>query len=184
MIPTTKTAAPFAIKSMADVGEAEIARFVGRVPLHDLLFLERDIRQPKVLAAWLKAIEGGSVHSLVAVADGEIVATTAVIREPLSWSAHVAEVRLLVLPEWRGKGVGRALLEASIDHAIAEGAVKLTARMTPDQRGAITLFEETGFRGEALLRDQIRDADGGLHDLAILSLDVDGAQARRSALAG
>ena len=173
----------FAIASMAEVEEATVARFVSEIPLHDLLFLERDIRQPKVLAAWRKAIEQGSVHSLVAIAGGEIVATTAGVREPLSWSAHVAEVRLLVLADWRGKGVGRALLEARIDQAITEGAAKLTARMTPDQRGAITLFEETGFRGEALLRDHVRDAEGQLHDLAILSLDVAGAQARQRALA-
>ena len=183
MNPTPKTAAPFAIASMADIAEGEIARFVSRVPLHDLLFLERDIRQPKVLAAWRRAIERGSVHSMVAVADGEIVATTAVIREPRGWSAHVAEVRLLVLPDWRGKGVGRALLEASIDQAVANGAEKLTARMTPDQRGAITLFEETGFHGEAMLRDHVRDAEGGVHDLAILSFDIAGAHARRRALA-
>ena len=80
------------------------------------------------------------------------------------------------------QGVGRALLEVAIDQSIGQGAAKLTARMTPDQRGAITLFEETGFRGEALLRDQVRDTDGKPHDLAILSLDVDGAQARRNAL--
>lgn len=177
-----KTAAPVAIASMADADDATIARFVAKIPLHDLLFLDRDIREPKVLAAWRKAIERGSVRSLVAVADDEIVATTAVIREPLSWSAHVAEVRLLVLPEWRGKGVGRALLEASIDHAIANGAAKLTARMTPDQRGAITLFEESGFRGEALLRDHVRDAGGEPHDLAILSLDVAREHSRKQAL--
>ena len=183
MTSISKANPSFAIASMADVEEATVARFVSKIPLHDLLFLERDIRQPKVLAAWREAIERGSVHSLVAIAGGEIVATTAVVREPLSWSAHVAEVRLLVLAEWRGKGVGRALLEASIDQAIAAGAAKLTARMTPDQRGAITLFEETGFRGEALLRDHVRDAEGGPHDLAILSLDVAGAQARQRALA-
>jgi L-amino acid N-acyltransferase YncA len=48
----------------------------------------------------------------------------------------------------------------------------LTARMTPDQRGSITLFEETGFRGEAMLRDHVRDRDGNVFDLAILSLDL------------
>ena len=124
-----------------------------------------------------------AVHSLVAIAGDEIVATTAVIRDPLSWSAHVADLRLLVLPESRGKGVGRALLEASIEHAISQGATKLTARMTPDQRGAITLFEETGFRGEALLRDQVRDTNGDLHDIAVLSLDVGQEMARKAAFA-
>ena len=104
------------------------------------------------------------------------------IKDPLSWSAHVADVRLLVLPDARGKGVGRALLEASIDHAIAQGATKLTARMTPDQRGAITLFEESGFRGEALLRDQVRDTNGQSHDIAVLSLDVARHQSQKLAL--
>lgn len=172
MIANVKTTVPVRIASMAEFDDAAVRAFVARLPLHDLLFLDRDIREPKVLAAWRRALADGSVHSLVALVDDEIVAATAVIRDPLSWSAHVADIRLLVLPNWRGKGVGRALLEASIDHAIGGGATKLTARMTPDQRGAITLFEEAGFRGEALLRDQVRDAHDEPHDIAIVSLDV------------
>ena len=178
------TAGSVAIQSMADCDDLAVQTFVDKVPVHDLLFLDRDIREPKVLAAWRRAIEQGAVHSLVAITDGEIVATTAVIRDPLSWSAHVAHVRLLVLPESRGRGVGRALLEASIEHAIAKGATKLTARMTPDQRGAITLFEEAGFRGEALLRDHVRDTNGDLHDIAVLSLDIGRESARKEAFAG
>lgn len=183
MNANAKTAAPVAIQSLADCSERALETFVGKVPVHDLLFLDRDIRHPRVLAAWRRAIAGGTIHSLVAVADNEIVATTAVIKDPLSWSAHVADVRLLVLPASRGQGVGRALLEASIEHAIAEGATKLTARMTPDQRGAITLFEESGFRGEALLRDQVRDTSGQVHDIAVLSLDVGQEAARKAAFA-
>ena len=173
-----------AIQSMADCDDLALQAFTDKLPLHDLLFLDRDIREPKVLAAWRRAIENGAVHSLVAVTGGEIVATSAVISDPLSWSAHVADVRLLVLPQSRGKGVGRALLKASIEHAIAGGATKLTARMTPDQRGAITLFEESGFRGEALLRDQVRDTNGDLHDIAVLSLDIGRESARKEAFVG
>ena len=169
---------------MADCDDAAIQAFVAKVPLHDLLFLDRDIREPKVLAAWRRAIEQGTINSLVSIANDEIVATTAVIRDPLSWSAHVADLRLLVLPGWRGKGVGRALLEASIQQAIAQGATKLTARMTPDQIGAITLFEETGFRGEALLRDQVCDTSGQLHDIAVLALNVSQDLARKQAFSG
>lgn len=182
MNTNAKTAPPVAIRSLADCTDRALETFVGKVPVHDLLFLDRDIRQPRVLAAWRRAIEQGTVHSLLAVSGDEILATTAVLRDPLSWSDHVADVRLLVLPEARGKGVGRALLAASIEHAIAQGATKLIARMTPDQRGAITLFEESGFRGEALLRDQVRDTNGDLHDIAMLSLDVDRETARREAL--
>ena len=84
-----KTGASVAIQSMADCDDLAVQNFVGKVPVHDLLFLDRDIREPKVLAAWRRAIERGAVHSLVAVAEEEIVATTAVIKDPLSWSAVI-----------------------------------------------------------------------------------------------
>ena len=113
-----------------------------------------------------------------------VVGTTAVVIDPLSWSAHVAELRVLVAPAMRGKGLGRTLLEATMTIARERGATKLTARMTPDQRGAITLFEEAGFRGEAMLRDHVRGRDGQVHDLAVLSLDIGREDARRGAFAG
>lgn len=172
------------IRPLAECDEDSLARFVARVLPHDLLFLDRDIREPKVLAAWRAAEVDGEFSTLVAWIDAEIVATAAIVRDLLSWSSHVAELRMLVLPGHRGKGVGRTLLHTAIGLATAGGAMKLTARMTPDQRGAITLFEETGFRGEALLVDHVCGSDGRFHDLAILSLDIGRQEVRRGVIAG
>jgi hypothetical protein len=55
---------------------------------------------------------------------------------------------------------------------------KLTAQMTADQRGALAVFESMGFRGEALLRDHVKDRDGVKHDLVILGHDVARFQAQ------
>jgi L-amino acid N-acyltransferase YncA len=148
------------------------ATFTESLPEHDLLFLSRDLKHARVIEAWWQAVDAGEIDSLVALLQERVVATTAVVRDPLSWSAHVAEIRVLVLPELRGHGLGRLLLEESIRLASERGATKLVARMTPDQRGAIALFEETGFRGEAMLRDQVRGRDGTFHDLAIMSLHL------------
>ena len=160
---------------------AALARFAQAMPPHDLLFLARDIREPKVLDAWLRSQEAGHIASLVAVSGGEVVATIAALSDRFSWSPHVWDIRLLVAPDARGKGLGRRLLGAIVDPAIAAGAGKLTARMTPDQAGAITLFEECGFRAEAMLLGQVKAADGSLHDLAVLSLDPAREAARREA---
>ncbi|MFM9977787.1 MAG: N-acetyltransferase family protein [Sphingomonadaceae bacterium] len=157
------------------------ATFAQNLPEHDLLFLSRDLKHARVIEAWWQAVDAGDIDSLVAVADGQVLATTAVVRDPLSWSPHVAEIRLLVAANWRGHGLGRVLLEESIRLAAERGATKLVARMTPDQRGAIALFEETGFRGEAMLRDQVRSRDGALHDLAILSLHLERDAQRKAA---
>ena len=172
-------AIPIHVPTRADI--PALARFAAIVPPHDLLFLARDIREPRVLEAWIAAVEAGELDSLVALTGGEIVATTANVSDPLSWSRHVTEIRLLVSPAFRNKGLGRRLLERAVARACDAGATKLTARMTPDQAGAITLFEECGFRAEALLRDHVRDAEGQPHDLALLALDPAREQGRREA---
>jgi RimJ/RimL family protein N-acetyltransferase len=157
--------------------------FVATLPEHDLLFLGRDLTHPRVIEAWQAAIVEGWIDSLVAIdADsGAVVGTAALVRDPLGWSAHVGEVRLLVGPDRRGAGLGRDLLEAIFAIAQGRGLTKLSARMTPDQTGSVALFESLGFRAEALLRNQVRGRDGTEHDLAILSLDPARAAARHRA---
>jgi len=153
-----------------DDSEKMIA-FARGLPEHDLLFLSRDVREPRVVTAWLKAIEEGEIDSLVAEEDGEVVGTAALVRDPLSWSAHVGEVRLLVSSSRRGAGLGSDLLQGIFMIARERGLNKLVARMTVDQTGSIALFEGVGFRAEAMLKNQVRGADGRDHDLAILAYD-------------
>jgi len=156
--------------------------FAQALPEHDLLFLGRDLRHHRVIAAWLDAIGEGWIDSLVAEGeDGAIVGTAALVRDPLGWSAHVGEVRLLVDADRRGAGLGRDLVEALFAIAAEHGLAKLSARMTPDQAGSVALFEGLGFRAEALLRDEVRDRAGRPHDLAILSLDLARHTARADA---
>ncbi|CAM3136919.1 GNAT family N-acetyltransferase [Sphingomonas antarctica] len=158
-----------------------VARFAAALSSHDLLFMSRDIQHARVIDAWMEAVKHGEMDTLVAISGDEIVATSGVLRDPLGWSAHVFEIRLIVSPSMRGKGLGRTMLDKCVGLAIEGGAKKLCARMTPDQSGAITLFEEAGFRGEALLRDEVCDRDGKYHDLAVLALHPERVAARRNA---
>jgi RimJ/RimL family protein N-acetyltransferase len=162
-------------------GEA-LAAFAAALPAHDLLFLRRDISQPKVIAAWMQASAEGRLHSLAARdADGALVGCTAIVVDALSWSRHVGELRVLVAPAWRGKGLGRLLIQECFAQALELGLDKLVAQMTVDQEAAIAVFEELGFRAEALLRDHVKDREGQLHDLALLSHDVRAVQSRLQA---
>lgn len=146
--------------------------FAESLPEHDLLFLGRDLKHRRVIDAWVSAIGEGWIDSLVAEDDSGFVGTAALVRDPLGWSAHVGEVRLLVSPARRGAGLGRDLLEGIYAIARDRGVAKLTAQMTPDQIGSVMLFESLGFRAEALLKDHVRDRAGTPFDLAILSHDV------------
>lgn len=160
------------IERMTAAAEAEVLAFGRTLPRHDLLFLRRDITEPRVLAAWAKDLEAGTIHSLLARRDGALIGCSAVVIDPLSFSPHVGELRVLLAPDDRARGLGRALVQESFLLAVDLGLEKLTARMTPDQTAAIAVFEDLGFRGEALLRDQVRDADGDKHDILIMGHDV------------
>lgn len=164
---------------------AALAGFAAALPAHDLLFLRRDIGQPKVIAAWMQGIAEGRLHSL-AVRDagdpgGALLGCSAIVVDALSWSRHVGELRVLVAPAWRGKGLGRVLIQQCFTQALQLGLDKLVAQMTVDQVAAIAVFEELGFRAEALLRDHVQDRDGRKHDLALLSHDVAAVRSRLDA---
>ncbi|MDB5704914.1 MAG: hypothetical protein JWN66_2030 [Sphingomonas bacterium] len=160
------------IRRFAPSDRDAMLAFANTLPEHDLLFLGRDLKHPRVVDAWQSAIEEGWIDSLIAEDEGQFVGTAALVRDPLGWSAHVGEIRLLVAPGKRGSGIGRDLLEAIYTVAMERGLEKLTAQMTPDQIGSVMLFESLGFRAEALLKDHVRDRDGKPHDLAILAHDV------------
>lgn len=163
---------------MTDTDEAAVLKFTQSLPPHDLLFVRRDVSSPRVVSAWVNGMEQGENVTVVAINNaGEIVGTAALFRDSLSWSAHVGEVRVLINPALRGIGFGRALIEDCFKLALQQGLARINAQMTVDQKAAITIFEELGFRGCALLKDYAQDRDGTLHDIVILSCDVDQMQA-------
>ena len=172
---------PVEIARMTGADRAALAAFVATLPAHDLLFVPRDLGHPKVIDAWMRSLDAGELVSLVARDGGAMVGCTAIFVDELSWSKHVGELRVLVSPDWRGRGLGRMLIQECFAQALELGLKKLVAQMTVDQRAAIALFEELGFRAEALLGRHVADRDGKLHDLALLGHDVDAVRGRMQA---
>jgi L-amino acid N-acyltransferase YncA len=158
-----------------------VLAFARDLPPHDLLFLPRDITHPKVLDAWVAELQRGTLTSLIALQDGRVAGCATIVCDPLSWSPHVAELRVIVSAGARGKGLGRRLMEQAFALALPLGIEKLVAQMTVDQTVAIATFESMGYRPEALLRDHVKDRDGSTHDIVILSHSVAGVQARAEA---
>src|ERR1700751_5021096 len=177
----TTEAGDIELRMMGPADEAAVLDFAQRLPRHDLLFLPRNISEPKVLAAWIKEIERGSIASLLAVKSGRVVGCGTIVRDPLSWSPHVGEIRNVVSPDVRGQGVGRALSQETFALALSMGLEELLAQMTGDQTGAIAICEGLGFKAEALLRDHVRDKAGKKHDIVVLGHNVAQGRAQMEA---
>ena len=169
----------FRLMTRAD--EAAVLAFAQKLPTHDLLFLPRNISQPKVLSAWINEIERGDISSLLAIRQAVVVGCGTLVRDPHSWSPHVGEIRMVVSLDVRGQGVGRALSQETFAIALGAGLEKLSVQMTVDQQAAIALFESLGFKAEALLHDHVRDVDGKKHDIVVLGHNVAQFQAQMEA---
>lgn len=158
--------------------EAAVLAFARRLPSHELLFLPRDIREPKVVAAWVREAEEGALTTVLAWRGTGVVGCGAVVRDQHAWSAHVAEIRVILAAEVRGRGLGAELVQETFRLALRGGAEKIVAMMTTDQASAIASFEGLGFSPEAILRDHVRDSLGVTRDLLVLSHWVPGVAAR------
>jgi L-amino acid N-acyltransferase YncA len=156
-----------ALRPLAAEDREQIITFAGALPEDDLLFLERDITQPAEVDAWIKDTLEGRLVTLVAWEDDVVVGYATIDRGNVRWTAHVAELRVVVAQSARGIGIGRFLLELAFEVVLEMEVTKVIARMTPEQTGARTLFQRLGFAEEAVLPDHALDANGLTHDLLV-----------------
>jgi L-amino acid N-acyltransferase YncA len=150
-----------------------VFKFADLLPIQDLLFLPRDTKSVENADKWMKSMENRSIMTFIALDGDVVVGAGAIVRKLRGWSAHVAEIRILVSEGARSKGLGRLLLKHCFAEAVEAGAKKLIGRMTADKKSAAAVFRSLGFQREALLRRQVRDNLGALQDLAIYSYHVE-----------
>jgi ribosomal protein S18 acetylase RimI-like enzyme len=156
--------------------ERALSQFFERIPESDRTFFKEDVGDPRVLEDWVQPGTG----RIIAVDDGAIVGALAVVRL-VGWSSHVGEVRLVVDPDQRGRGIGRLLARQAVLEAVDMGLGKLVVEVISDQAPLIAMFRGLGFEPEALLTDHVRDRSGQMRDLIVLANSVDEQFAAMSA---
>ena len=148
--------------------QAALIAFFHRMPEADRTFFKEDVDDPDVVTNWARP----GAARMIAMEDGEVLGSVAVV--PLhGWSSHVGEVRIVVDPARRGRGVGRALARHAVVEATGLGLAKLVVEVIADQEPLIAMFRALGFEPEALLVDHVRDRSGALRDLLVLAHAVD-----------
>jgi len=111
-------------------------------------------------ASW--ALDGG----LVAVAGDETIGWLRVEQTPFGFG----EIGMLVARDWRGRGVGSALVAAAIEWAREHGLHKLTLTVFVHNTAAIALYVKFGFIEEGRRVKHFRRANGELWDALEMGL--------------
>jgi [ribosomal protein S18]-alanine N-acetyltransferase len=84
----------------------------------------------------------------------------------------VIHLGMAILPHARGRGGGRALVEAILEHARATGAHKVDLEVWTDNARAIALYAATGFEVEGVRREHYRRRDVSLRSTLIMARRV------------
>lgn len=104
---------------------------------------------------WKKRLllEPENGFSLVAEVDGEIVGNCAIILFTKSpRRRHAATLGMVVREAWQGKGVGTALLEASLEQSDNWlNVLRIELTVFTDNEAAIALYRKFGFVTEGTL---------------------------------
>ena len=85
-----------------------------------------------------------------------------------SHAEGVLALGMWVLPEQRGRGGGRLLIDAALE-ARPPGAHKIELEVFPDNAAAIELYRSVGFEQEGLRRDHYRREDGTLRSALLMA---------------
>ncbi len=106
---------------------------VAQVSVEDLLFLTQG---PRPWAECLIAEHAGLPIGFAAL----------VRRVQLHMARKLMDLsQLYVAPEWRGQGIGRALIEASVSEARLAGCAEMTLGVHPANPRALSVYERAGF---------------------------------------
>lgn len=156
----------------ASDGEALLEFFRG-VPASDRFYLKEDVTSPAVIERWVEYLDYSRALPLIATKDGKIIGDGTLHHSRSGARRHVAEVRVVVHPDYRNLGVGRGLLRCLTEIAHQKDIDKLTFEIVsgteePARRAAHAL----GFAPVAILPGHVQDIDGIPHDLVIMELNV------------
>ena len=154
-----------------DDGES-LGEFYRELPEEDRLFLRDDVTRPEWVEEFIRSVDFDTVVSLLAEHEEQVVGNATLYRSRHGWSAHVAEIRIVVARPFQRHGLGTALASQLVLHATSLGLEKIVAHVVDNQVSAKRAFEKLGFHKDAVLRGHVKDIRGVTRDLVVMSNDV------------
>lgn len=116
----------------------------------------------------LDNIERGNPH-FVALDDGIVVGWCDVRRNTEFNALHAGMLGMGLLANYRGKGIGGQLMEATLAAAWFIGLTRIELSVNASNKRAIRLYEKFGFEHEGILRNAIM-LDGDCQDVLIMGI--------------
>lgn len=112
-------------------------------------------------------IENG-YPQIIAIAEDKVVGWCNIPPASRAVSAHVGDLFMGLLPEWRSKGLGERLLRHAVQAADSFGFLRIELGVFSTNEAAASLYRKVGFVEEGTKAKAIL-IDGVLHDEIIMA---------------
>ena len=162
------------IRPLRPEDKAELLRLFLRVSEEDRFYLNSAVTAPEVIREFTDNMDFDQTIPLVATDDHRILADSTLHRSRRAARMHVGELRIVVDPQYRGKGLGVRLIHEMIqigrDLDLRSLYFELVDRR---EQPAIRAALAAGFEQVAVLEGRVRDIYGSIQDLIVLELRLD-----------
>jgi GNAT superfamily N-acetyltransferase len=152
--------------------EKAFHRFFLEVPEAERMFIKHRVIEPKVIRDWCRTIDLGRNFPLLAIADGKIAADATLHQQLGGWKRHIGRVSVLVLPDYRNRGLARTLVSEIMQLSRNLGLERLEAEFIGEQEAAIRMFAMLGFSNLLRLEDYVKDMQAISHDYVLMGLNL------------
>lgn len=162
-----------ALKPMTSEDALTLQRFFSRIPAEDRYYLKEDVTSPQVVQRWTAELDYHRVLPLLAWIDGRVVADATLHRQRAGARRHVGEVRILVDPEYRNRGLGTTMLHELATIANESGLERLIFEAVSEKEDAgIKAAQFVGFVQVGVLHSNAKDPDGHPRNLVIMEMPL------------
>lgn len=152
--------------------EAAFHAFFQAVPEQERMFIKHRVTEREVIHRWCAEIDYGRNLPLLAFADGQVIGDATLHQQLGGWKRHIGRVSVLIHPQYRGRGLARALISELMEVARHSGLEKLEAEFIGDQEAAMKVFALLGFTQFLRLPDYVKDMRAITHDYILMGLNL------------
>ncbi|NQU11785.1 GNAT family N-acetyltransferase [bacterium] len=163
---------PVVLRPLKASDEQQFHHFFCAVPETERLLFKDRVTDPKVIRQWCKKIDYGHILPLLALHGRKVVADASLHQQLGGWRRHIGQIRMVVHPEYRGRGLAHLLVRELIDVARDLGLEKLEAEFMAEQGAARHVFAELGFTELLSLRDYVKDMQAITHGYVLMGRHI------------
>ncbi|MCZ2110376.1 MAG: GNAT family N-acetyltransferase [Dehalococcoidia bacterium] len=171
---TLRDGSSVTLRPMEAGDSAGVLAFFRRIPEDERFFLKDDVTNPAVIDSWAEHLNYDRALPLLGFDGARVVANATLIRHRGGWRRDSAEIRVVIDPGYRSKGLGtlmmRELVNVAWDAELDYVEFEMIAGI---QQEALEGVESgLGALRVGVLQDYVKDAHGNLHDLVFLRLPL------------